>query len=87
MYIQLIIDVLIFITCVYVLYRIFFAEERQKRIETKKLLKQEKLRALKEKEKELEEEVDITEDLIDTSADVQKLNKELKKLDSKISEE
>jgi FtsZ-interacting cell division protein ZipA len=87
MYIQLIVDILIFVICVYAIYRLLFREHRQKRIETKKLLKEQKLQELKEKEKDLKEEVVVTEELIDTKKDVTKLNRELKKLDEKIPEE
>jgi len=86
MFFQLIVEILIVSGCIYLVYRILFKEKRAKKIETKKLLKEEKLRQLKEKENELKEEVVITEDLIDTKRTVSKLDKEVRKLDSKISE-
>lgn len=87
MFFQLVLDILIFIGVVYLIYRLLFKDMLEKRKESKRLLKEEKLQQLKEKEIDLQKEVIITEDLIDVETDVKKLNKELRKLDSKILEE
>jgi hypothetical protein len=86
MYIQAVVDLLIFVMIFYLIYRWIIKPSLKERQASKLLLKAQKLEELKNTEIELKGEVEVTEGLITKEKKIKKLNTELEKLETKEKE-